>query len=107
MPACETSPRGTRGRFSLWLATTLLVTTFCAGCGSSGSAPAITPQPTANGGVHKHLIADRDTGLLSRQGYSVNTTLTTALPDGTVLYIFRSICTGSADGHCQSVDVFR
>jgi hypothetical protein len=28
------------------------------------------------------------------------------MPDGTVLVIFHSLCTGSADGHCQAVDVF-
>jgi hypothetical protein len=107
MPVRESSHPGAGGRFSLSLATILLIAASCVGCGSSGTAPAISPQPTVNGDVHSHLIAGRDVALLGRQGYSVNTTLTTGLPDGTVLYVFRSICTGSADGHCQAVDAFR
>jgi hypothetical protein len=107
MPARKTTYPGAGGRFSLCLAATLLITAFCAGCGSSRSAPASPPPPTATAGVHRNVIADRDIGLLGHQGYSVDTTLTSALPDGTILYVFRSICTGSADGHCQAVDAFR
>ena len=29
------------------------------------------------------------------------------MPDGTQLIIFHSVCSGSADGDCQAVDVFQ
>jgi hypothetical protein len=85
---------------------TLLILAFaaiCAGCGGdSTSSSSRSSQRTST-----HSIVARDRAALAREGFSVDTTITQPLSEGSVLAIFHSICTGSADGHCQSVDVFR
>jgi hypothetical protein len=90
-------------RIFLGLAVTLLI----AGCGSSSGSPAAsTPRATTSGLNARHILA-RDTRLLAAQSYTVDYHVVSLIPLGTPLYVFHSICTGSADGHCQAVDVFR
>jgi len=103
---------GTRARYYtgvFYRSITALVTLmlFLTGCGSgsqraSPAAGTSTPQAPAVG------IADvrRDDAYLLRRSYTPKSHVRSALPAGTPLVIIISVCTGSADGHCQAVDVF-
>jgi hypothetical protein len=67
-----------------------------------------TPQDllrTGEGALKNLLI--RDESALRRAQYTPDFHRVARLHDGTLLLIFHSVCTGSADGHCQAVDVFR
>lgn len=86
------------------LATLALVSTGC-GRGSPRTSPAAgTSLPR----VPSTSIADirRDDAYLLRRSYTPKSHVRSALPTGTALDIIISVCTGSADGHCQAVDVF-
>ncbi len=80
---------------------------FLIGCGgspgrTSPSAGTSTPrEPSAS-------VADarRDDAYLLQRSYTPRSHVRSALPGGTPLDIVVSVCTGSADGHCQAVDVF-
>lgn len=64
------------------------------GCGSPHASVPATPT------------ARRLARILAARSYTADRTLQETMPDGTHLYIVHSICTGSADGHCQAIDVF-
>lgn len=48
----------------------------------------------------------QQTSLLRHAGYDVTSHVVSHGSDGTRLDVYHSLCAGSADGHCQSVDVF-
>jgi len=86
------------------LAILMLVLT---GCGS-GSQRASSVAGTSVPRVPSAGIADvrRDDAYLLQRSYTPKSHVRSALPAGTPLDIIISVCTGSADGHCQAVDVF-
>ncbi len=91
-------------RSSTTLATLALILTGC-GSGSQRASPA---AGTSIPRVPSTSIADvrRDDAYLLRRSYTPKSHVRSALPAGTPLDIIISVCTGSADGHCQAVDVF-
>lgn len=94
---------------ALVLATAL---TSCADSSGSGRDPAnrassATPNPTSE---HIRVATGpvrADIRRLAADSYTADVHIATRLRDGTMLYVFHSVCTGSADGHCQAVDAFR
>lgn len=74
-----------------------------AGCGSSRSGaphPTQQPQPTST------ETAGSYAAYLRRKGYTSDSTIKILLPVSGTAFVVHSTCTGSADGHCQAVDVF-
>ena len=79
----------------MWICCVLSACSIAAGHG----AP--SPTPVAAGPVASNISVLRSMGLVA------TTRITARGPDGTALYVYRSVCRGSADGHCQAVDAFR
>jgi hypothetical protein len=52
------------------------------------------------------MVKRRSTAL-RRMSYTPDYYRLATMRDGTTLFIFHSICTGTADGHCQAIDVFQ
>ena len=79
------------------------------GCGSTVSTslahPTVIAVPTNVSQVESEVIV-ADTRRLATQQYSVDHHVVGLLSNGIPFYVFHSVCTGSADGHCQAVDVF-
>jgi hypothetical protein len=70
----------------------------------SGCPSGAHPAPTPAGLL---ALVARDAHTLLSRSYSADYHLFSRIKDGSTLIIIHSICTGSADGHCQAVDVFR
>ncbi|MGH2443945.1 MAG: hypothetical protein ACRDFX_12390, partial [Chloroflexota bacterium] len=51
------------------------------------------------------VIADQN--VLEAGSYTPDKHLSVDLASGARLYVFHSVCTGSADGKCQAIDVFK
>lgn len=68
---------------------------------STGRLPALADlkQPRSS--------SRRARAYLRRQGYTPDREVEEPLRHGPTVLLVRSICTGSADGHCQALDVFR
>ena len=66
---------------------------------------ATAPSPTPTGHLGTTIIA-QDAAAVRSSGYQPDYHAATLLPDGTPLYAFHGVCAGSADGHCQAVEVF-
>jgi len=112
-------------RTTIYMGLTMALTGLLAGCsvgnGASGAPAARTPQSHAARCTRSSCVSRdkrtaveiptwimaRDVRVLRRDSYTVDQHLTAIMQDATVLVIFHSVCTGSADGHCQSIDVFR
>lgn len=79
-----------------------LLTALLAACASSSprTSPPATATPPASSLAHFVRI-------LASDNYTVSHSTQGTMPDGTHLYVFSSVCTGSADGHCGAVDVFQ
>lgn len=80
-----------------------------AGC-TAASTP-VAPSPRATSATltpteNPAAIIQRDIHTLRKESYSADYHTGARMPDGTVLLIFHSLCTGSTDGHCQAIDVF-
>lgn len=81
-----------------------------AGCSSSAGRPPATvtrvtpPTPTASGFGLGSLAAHL--AYLRARSYTPDTRVVVPLQNGSRLYAIHSVCTGSADGHCQAVDAF-
>lgn len=76
-------------------------------CGGQPTPPgAAKTAPTAHvpASIASFLAND---GYLRRHSYSPRLHVVSKLDGGTALHVIASVCAGSADGHCQSVDVFR
>ncbi|GAC1473239.1 MAG: hypothetical protein PVSMB7_26960 [Chloroflexota bacterium] len=73
-----------------------LLACMLGGCGSGSHTRAARVDPL---GLQKQA--------LRLQGYAMSSRIETFGVDGTALYVYRSVCNGSADGHCQAVDAFR
>jgi hypothetical protein len=86
--------------------TVLFVTAVTSGCGAGTATPTATSLSN-QGYSATAAIVSADTVYLHAQLFTVDSHIVSRLQDGALLYIFHSICAGSADGHCQAVAVFR
>lgn len=95
--------RNTRTR-GVGLALAIMVgMTGCARSASPTSRAVSTPRPKPAASA----IIVRDERTLLAASYTVHYHSVAKMRDGTVLLIFHSVCTGSADGHCQAIDIFK
>ena len=86
-----------------------------AGCGGRSASSTVVPthtpivQPTyqTRDLASVSAIAARDRRTLLASSYTPDRYLEGHLRDGGTFLVFHSVCTGSADGHCQAVQVFR
>lgn len=86
------------------------------GCGSASpnrqvksnamSANTSMKSQTTSSAERKQERLASDIAFLRRQSYTADYHVD-VVAGGTVFHVFHSVCTGSADGHCQAVDVFR
>lgn len=86
----------------------LALSLVLAGCAASSTSVAPTPRLalTAVRADGPATVIRRDIRTLQAASYSADYHTGARMPDGTILLIFHSLCTGSTDGHCQAVDVF-
>jgi hypothetical protein len=65
--------------------------------------------PTKPAGNEESLavVVARDQKHLRASSYSPDRYVTSRILDGSEILIFHTVCTGSADGHCQAIQVFR
>jgi len=70
------------------------------GCGASISSR----SPIAS--VRTRQESVDNSPVLRADGYTVAARLTARGADGSLLYVYRAVCSGSADGHCQAVYAF-
>lgn len=92
-------------RDTLLLAMCLLL----AGCAGSSAPVVPSPRPAITGVTQPAgptAVIRRDAQTLRAESYTSDYHTGARMPDGTILLIFHSLCTGSTDGHCQAVDVF-
>jgi hypothetical protein len=69
--------------------------------GGGSASPTATPTPqVAAVDLHTHLAYLHARSLTPDRHFAV------PLNGGHVLYVVHSLCSGSADGHCQTVDAF-
>lgn len=112
------------GRRRAFMAALFLVLSL-AGCGSSagGSTAPATPSataapPTATAAsttprtaspapASLSALAARDGAYLRRSSYTPETYVTSRITGNAEIIVFHTVCTGSADGHCQAIQVFR
>ncbi len=89
-----------------------------AGCGAVQSSVAPTAVLTAtraasataaspSGAGSMALTAARDRKLLLASSYTPDKYVVSQIEGGKQILVFHSVCTGSADGHCQAIQVFR
>lgn len=114
-PSCVFS---SRRRASCIRFAVCLVGLIAAGCGENhASTPAVT-APTAiprraitpttlTGAGLTAVIAAQDRKELLRSSYTPDRYEVGYVAGGTPILVFHSVCTGSADGHCQAIQVFR
>jgi len=77
----------------------LLCAALLTACGSN-AARSSRPTPGLTGGLAEEVAQ------LRHAGYNVTSHVTSFGADGTRMDVYHSLCSGSTDGHCQSVDVF-
>jgi hypothetical protein len=80
-----------------------------AGCTGSSTPKTSSPLPATGTAVlvsGPAAVIRRDIRTLRGESYSADYHTGARMPDGTVLVIFHSVCTGSTDGHCQAIEVF-
>jgi len=91
------------------------IATACAvlvlsGCGTSGKGPSqatsIPTLPPTSTGFSSTQPLSIHLAYLRARSYTPDIRLTIRLPRHHDLYVVHSVCTGSADGHCQAVDAF-
>jgi hypothetical protein len=106
MSTVSTPPR------TLRVAVAVLCTIILTACGSgSTSGPPSTAtavpalSPSAAGARESGAVAGYASDL-RKSGFTPDYHITVPVQGGETLYVFHSLCTGSADGHCHSVDVF-
>jgi hypothetical protein len=88
-------------RTSVWLLALLPVLLGACALGSGSAPPTATPPARAStADLRTHLAYLHARSLSPHRHFSVT------LSGGHVLYVVHSLCTGSADGHCQAVDAF-
>lgn len=85
----------TRARRRVPFFPTALVAVLLTACGSHAHSRVAAPRSV-----------NQSSALLAA-GYTVSYRVTAFGLNGAPLYVYRSVCTGSADGHCQAVDAFR
>jgi hypothetical protein len=89
-----------------------------AGCGASPSSSPATAIPTASqapsaiptstsGGGPIASTATRDRKWLLASSYTPDKYEVSQIEGKITILVFHSVCTGSADGHCQAIQVFR
>lgn len=89
-----------------------------AGCGAGHSSAPATVAATATrlpsaiasatpGTDPMALQATRDRKWLLASSYTPDRYEMSQIAHGTKILVFHSVCTGSADGHCQAIQVFR
>jgi hypothetical protein len=86
------------------MAGVVLAVTLLAACGTSTSSQATSTAAPAN--TVPAADARADGALLLRRSYSPDYHLEVPIGASGTLLVFHSVCTGSADGHCQAVDAF-
>jgi hypothetical protein len=52
-------------------------------------------------------VVKRDIAILRSLQFTPDKHVLVRAEGGVTLYVFHSVCTGSADGHCQAIHVFR
>lgn len=81
----------------------LMASLWGAGCGRQAVQPA---SPTATAAPIAPSSSSSEKAWLLRDGYTPDREI--AVHAGAAIFhVFHSICTGSADGKCQEVEVFR
>lgn len=98
--------RGALALVSGCLPLSLLAGACSPGAPSAGSAGATT-IPSKVPALAPQAIVTADERTLAAESYTADSYVAAHLSDGASLYVFHSLCTGSADGHCQSIDAFR
>ncbi|HEX6506313.1 MAG TPA: hypothetical protein VF221_01660 [Chloroflexota bacterium] len=85
-----------------------------AGCGQrSGATPSSTATavssttPAQTGSSVAATVIAHDKTTLKHLAFTADRYAISTSSDGTPIIVFHSICTGSTDGHCQAVQVFR
>jgi hypothetical protein len=86
-------------RFPLFLLALLPLLLGACALGGGSASPTATPQVSA-ADLHTHLAYLHARSLTPDRHFAV------PLNGGHVLYVVHSLCSGSADGHCQTVDAF-
>src|SRR5437588_10045193 len=80
------------------------------GCGSNATGPSPMPTKPTTPSTPTGFSSDQPLSIhlayLRARSYTPDTRLSISLSGGHRLFAIHSICTGSADGHCQAVDAF-
>lgn len=79
---------------------------LCCGALLAGCNGRSVRSPASKTVTRTHDSVLRQDQLLLHNEYSPVSEFSAVMPDGAVLRSYTSLCKGSADGHCQAVDVF-
>ncbi len=84
------------------------------GCGRSSASPSVSSQATASStqrpvraDVSASRVVQLDQRRLRAASYTPVEHITSRIAGNVAITIFHTVCAGSADGHCQAVQVFR